>query len=72
MFNQPSDISERVCQEYQTGVISLENAVGELNPSYDEQAIQEEVERIKEGTDVNSMDSVLGRPDNIQDDNIEE
>ena len=62
-FNQISDISERVTSEYNAGVISLERAVLELNPYMDDTEQATEVERIKAGVNVNSMDSILGRPE---------
>ena len=72
-FNQESDISDRVCAEKNAGVISLEQAVKELNPYMDEEEQALEVERIRQDVDVNNVDSILGRPNSTNiEDNIED
>lgn len=70
-FNTLSDISTRLCAEKSAGITSIERAVRELNPEYDDDAVAKEVARIEKEGSVGNLTDLTNNDPNAEDPNAE-
>jgi len=61
VFNTLEDLSNRVQAEVRSGIRSIEDAVRKINPRWEEEQIQAEVERIKDEKSAPSFEELIGR-----------